>query len=582
MMGTPVNFVLQGKVINSMQANSEKQLIKAYKKSLKTVRSDLAEVYAKYSVKGKLTYAEMAKYGRLDALQKELRSKMMSVTGYATRETAALQKTLYMESYYRTAFTIEKAAQSKLSYGLLNKNVINRAIENPLVHLSERGLRDKLLIGINQKVTQGLIQGQSYPEMAKGVKKVINETANSSVRIARTEGHRVQQAGRLDSGHHAADVGVKMVKVWDAALDSVTRDAHAELDGTKVGMDEDFISSAGGKGQGPGQMGEAADDINCFPTETFVFSPSKIKRGYKRFYEGKLINITTTTGIKLSGTSNHPVLTDQGWVALNQIKIGTNIVCASFVKDSGSIDPDIKNRPSMISEIFDFLSIGNPGQRTSGITKQFHGDGFDSDVYIKTIECQLLDRVKAFFLKPFKKNILSLPFKRFRFLASESSFYTSGFWLRRAFKRFIGLSSKLFSIIVRKITHAGEHGTASVPNGDVGLSKKPIDNASRNIEFARKHLCGKSGKVFFDKIVGIDISNFSGHVYNLQTKNGIYVAMNNLSHNGDNINGIVVHNCRCSIRYEIEGFEPKFRRVRGEGVVPYKKYKEWAKAKDIK
>ncbi len=39
-------------------------------------------------------------------------------------------------------------------------------------------------------------------------------------------------------------------------------------------------------------------------------------------------------------------------------------------------------------------------------------------------------------------------------------------------------------------------------------------------------------------------------------------------------------NCRCSVISVIEGFEPSVRRVRGEGVVPYKTYEEWRKAKE--
>ena len=38
-------------------------------------------------------------------------------------------------------------------------------------------------------------------------------------------------------------------------------------------------------------------------------------------------------------------------------------------------------------------------------------------------------------------------------------------------------------------------------------------------------------------------------------------------------------NCRCSFYSVIKGFEPEFRRVKGEGVVPYTNYKEWKEAR---
>jgi hypothetical protein len=36
-------------------------------------------------------------------------------------------------------------------------------------------------------------------------------------------------------------------------------------------------------------------------------------------------------------------------------------------------------------------------------------------------------------------------------------------------------------------------------------------------------------------------------------------------------------NCRCRVRGQIEGYEPKVRRIRDEGVVPYETYQSWNK-----
>jgi SPP1 gp7 family putative phage head morphogenesis protein len=40
-------------------------------------------------------------------------------------------------------------------------------------------------------------------------------------------------------------------------------------------------------------------------------------------------------------------------------------------------------------------------------------------------------------------------------------------------------------------------------------------------------------------------------------------------------------NCRCSVRAQIKGYSPELRRIRGEGVVPYQNFSEWAEAKGI-
>ena len=205
----------------------------------------------------------MAKYGRLEALEKNVRAELLKTTGAVQRETLKGVEGLYSQSYYRTAFAIEKTAQAKLSYGLLSPNVVRRAVDNPLIHLSQRGVRDTVLMKVNRSITQGLIQGKSWFDTAREIKKNMNKSAYNAIRIARTEGHRAQNGGRLDSGSYAASKGVKMLKRWDATLDQVTRDAHQDLDGTKVKPDEDFTSGNGGRGPAPGQMGEASDDINC-------------------------------------------------------------------------------------------------------------------------------------------------------------------------------------------------------------------------------------------------------------------------------------------------------------------------------
>ena len=41
-------------------------------------------------------------------------------------------------------------------------------------------------------------------------------------------------------------------------------------------------------------------------------------------------------------------------------------------------------------------------------------------------------------------------------------------------------------------------------------------------------------------------------------------------------------NCRCSFIVQVAGTKPEFRRVRGEGVVPYQNYAEWAEAHGFK
>jgi len=87
-------------------------------------------------------------------------------------------------------------------------------------------------------------------------------------RIARTEMNSAANAGNLEGGKQAG----MDAKEWISSRDTRVRDAHWALDGTTVGIDENFHSETGAAGPGPGQMGNAADDCNdrC----TLLFGPA--------------------------------------------------------------------------------------------------------------------------------------------------------------------------------------------------------------------------------------------------------------------------------------------------------------------
>lgn len=99
---------------------------------------------------------------------------------------------------------------------------------------------------VNAEVTQGIIQGESIPEIAKRLKTNVGMTAKgSAVRNARTSVTSAENKGRIDMLHDAADKGVITHKVWMAAIDARTREAHRLLDGQEQDIDDPFKSIDG-------------------------------------------------------------------------------------------------------------------------------------------------------------------------------------------------------------------------------------------------------------------------------------------------------------------------------------------------
>ena len=98
---------------------------------------------------------------------------------------------------------------------------------------------------VNSEILQGIIQGESIPDISKRLTHVTEMNLSSAIRNARTSTTCAENRGRMDSYHRAQDMGVVIHKVWLATNDQRTREEHAELDGQEREIDEPFENSLG-------------------------------------------------------------------------------------------------------------------------------------------------------------------------------------------------------------------------------------------------------------------------------------------------------------------------------------------------
>lgn len=115
---------------------------------------------------------------------------------------------------------------------------------------------------IRANLSRGVSSGASWDEIARNINARMNIGLNRSIRIARTEGHRVQ----CESGYQAQQVakskGADIVKQWCATLDGRTRPNHRLLDGVIKPIDEPFEID-GNEAMYPADFGVAREDVNC-------------------------------------------------------------------------------------------------------------------------------------------------------------------------------------------------------------------------------------------------------------------------------------------------------------------------------
>jgi len=113
---------------------------------------------------------------------------------------------------------------------------------------------------ISSTVSRGISTGMSFQQMAQQLAGQTNIGYNKAIRIARTEGHRVQVQSGMDACYKAQEVGADVVKQWDATLDGRTRPRHKKVDGEIRELDEPFSN---GLMFPSDPNGGAAEVINC-------------------------------------------------------------------------------------------------------------------------------------------------------------------------------------------------------------------------------------------------------------------------------------------------------------------------------
>lgn len=112
------------------------------------------------------------------------------------------------------------------------------------------------------EISRGISTGMMFSEISRNIAGYAGISRNKAMRIARTEGHRIQCKATMDAQFKAKEKGADVVKQWDASLDGKTRPTHRKLDGQIRELDEEFEVS-GYKAMMPGGFNKASEDINC-------------------------------------------------------------------------------------------------------------------------------------------------------------------------------------------------------------------------------------------------------------------------------------------------------------------------------
>ena len=445
---------------------------------------------------------------------------------------------------------------------------------------------------INTEVQLGVLGAKNPADIRKAIgtnlkdKSIFKTIADRAETITRTEVGRVYSMATDERMKQVAEIEPGVRKFWIATPGPRTRDSHVAAgnkytEDNPIPVDEYFVVG-GAKLRFPRDpAGPAEETINCFPGDTEV-SGENIQAGMRRWYEGPLCEIITAFGHKLAGTPNHPILTDRGWIALGKLKKGDSVISSGFAQGVSFSNPDIQDMPSQIGQMFNAVSNIGTSQRHLGMSLDFHGDGFTGDIDVVFTDGKLGNRFDTSRAKPASQLPLSVSDFGQSSLFSKSGFVQQLVTFLSASDRSIGRLCLLAALFQGHLTPLQPFGLARVARLHASFKQSFSNSASINsitlgqdilrftsqislcnllyvylVILGATYLytcaaetaceCGSAksnvesnlrstlaSEISFDSVTKIRRAYFKGHVYNLQTKTGWYVA-----------NNIIAHNCRC-------------------------------------
>ena len=256
------------KQVQQSLLNSEidviKQLERSYQKALNDINGVIAKLLARKDTENLQAIIYQLKYQRL--LKSEIEGFLNALHTQNYQLIDDYLKDSYITAHIGTLFDLQGQGVPLIlpldQEQMISAITLNSKLSEPLYNSLGYDV-EHLKINVVSEISRGIAQRFSYAEMARNLSATTKVDFNKTFRIARTEGHRIQQEATYNLQARAKEKGAKIFKQWDSTLDRKTRPTHRELDGQMIGVNDYFHSSGGGKALYPGGFGDPKEDCNC-------------------------------------------------------------------------------------------------------------------------------------------------------------------------------------------------------------------------------------------------------------------------------------------------------------------------------
>ena len=238
-----------------------KELEKSYQKAIDDINRVITSLLARKDTENLQAIIYQVKYQ--NALKKELEAflNVLHTRNYTLIDNYL--KDCYINSHIGTLFDLQGQGIPLIlpldQEQMISAITLNSKLSAPLYNALGYNV-DYLKTSVRQEISRGIAQSLSYQEIARNIKNTTNVDYNKSLRIAKTEGHRIQCESAYNVQVRAKQKGADVVKQWDSTLDGRTRESHQKLDGEVVGVDEKFSNGLLYPGD---SNGVASEVVNC-------------------------------------------------------------------------------------------------------------------------------------------------------------------------------------------------------------------------------------------------------------------------------------------------------------------------------
>ena len=241
-----------------------KQIEKTYQEAIAEIDKFILQLLARKDTENIQSIIYQVKYQ--EAIKKELESYLKVLHSKNFDTVDEYLKECYEQAHIGTLFDLQGQGIPLIlpldQEQIVKAVVLNSKLSAPLYNSLGYNV-DVLKINVMMEISRGIAQGLSYQEIARNLKNVTNVDYNKTLRIAKTEGHRIQQEATYNVQQRAIEKGADVVKQWDSTLDGRTRPTHRMLDGQIVGVNDYFESESGARALYPGGFGDPKEDCNC-------------------------------------------------------------------------------------------------------------------------------------------------------------------------------------------------------------------------------------------------------------------------------------------------------------------------------